>query len=580
MTIAKQIAVVIQLDLNGAPIETVRPAAGQEFGTIAIVGDTVPVSGYQVTLTPARTKQWTALFGVPGAATAFKYLVNDNAIPACPYSSIQDAIDDAVLDGHGPAVPAVVTVLPGSYIEDVAMVAGISVVAFTSPARGVAVTLTGDVTFDLAASTPTALVGISVIGSVVVSGDATQNVLLQGVTVVAVGDAVAASNTSALSTLRMLDCALAVDAAAPNGRALRATTAIDITARDCEFAHADGDLIACDVAAGVTYRFIQCRVFGSQTLDDATGRLEDCFVQALVTGIVKCPVAFLLNGAAFVISGGVVACDNNPAYEGVGVVEPTGAITYTINSNQDPTISNTRVGTRFYYTDTNVAGAGPHAFPLTRDTLCVDTEGLAAAVTLTDLLETANGTQLTIKSLDAAGAITVTDPGGAMIDGAASYVIVAPFGVATFQANHEEGLWMVLVQGSVSTFGAERGVSGALSTVALAGAPEIAAQFPAGIDDVVSGYATRLRVVLSCAGGGTASVQLRNLTAAVLVEIGGPLVTVLTHATATPTVVTSVDLIGAVGFNPAVTNVYQLEVFSSNALLVAMLGIGELIHTA
>lgn len=59
------------------------------------------------------------------------------------FNSIQDAIDQAVLDGHDADDPANIVVSPGTYVEDVAMAAGISVFG-TAQA-----TLDGTVTVDL-----------------------------------------------------------------------------------------------------------------------------------------------------------------------------------------------------------------------------------------------------------------------------------------------------------------------------------------------------------------------------------------------------------------------------------------------
>lgn len=85
----------------------------------------------------------------PAGASGLTFVVGPPGSGA-PFSSIQAAIDSAASGGAGIDAPAVVIVLPGLYVEDVTMAAGVTVFGFAARLTVV----NGSVTFDLPAGTP------------------------------------------------------------------------------------------------------------------------------------------------------------------------------------------------------------------------------------------------------------------------------------------------------------------------------------------------------------------------------------------------------------------------------------------
>jgi hypothetical protein len=78
-------------------------------------------------------------------------------------------------------------------------------------------------------------------------------------------------------------------------------------------------------------------------------------------------------------------------------------------------------------------------------------------------------------------------------------------------------------------------------------------------------------------GPTTANVKLFNVTLGVFVEIGGPGITVLTSpATATPTIVSSVDIRSAVGMSAGLA-LYQTLLYTSSDLEIASLGSADMV---
>ena len=74
----------------------------------------------------------------------------------------------------------------------------------------------------------------------------------------------------------------------------------------------------------------------------------------------------------------------------------------------------------------------------------------------------------------------------------------------------------------------------------------------------------------------TASVQFYNITSGAYVEIGGPGVTHISVSGASPTVISSVDLISASNFNSSSQAIYELQVSSSNGSSYGFFGGFEL----
>ncbi|MCC7398783.1 MAG: hypothetical protein IT455_17080, partial [Planctomycetes bacterium] len=82
--------------------------------------------------------------GSPGAA-ASRYIVDTTLAFGATHTSIQAAIDQAVLDGYGSSTPTTILVRPGSYTGNVALVAGIHLTSAV-PGKSFATAILGQVT--------------------------------------------------------------------------------------------------------------------------------------------------------------------------------------------------------------------------------------------------------------------------------------------------------------------------------------------------------------------------------------------------------------------------------------------------
>ncbi len=130
----------------------------------------------------------------------------------------------------------------------------------------------------------------------------------------------------------------------------------------------------------------------------------------------------------------------------------------------------------------------------------------------------------------------------------------------------------VPIGGSVLTYG-PISLAGTHSSTAVTGAAAIAWQGTLGPKNIAPGIGLKLHAVLFNADAGTDTViRLRNLTTATLVDIGGAGVKTLSVHGVTPTVVDSVNLVTAAGFDATANDLYQLEFYTSDVAHAATLG--------
>lgn len=107
-----------------------RPAATQELFNVFLETDTG--AAYAVILDNTAAKVWTLL--ADGDASAFlssKYWVSDDGLGG--FTTYAAALAAALADGHGPADPATICVLPGTYAEGINLVEGIDVLGIAPP---------------------------------------------------------------------------------------------------------------------------------------------------------------------------------------------------------------------------------------------------------------------------------------------------------------------------------------------------------------------------------------------------------------------------------------------------------------
>ncbi len=439
-----------QGDLNGVPIATALPP--DEWPRATIFCDVNTGAIYQ-NARVAGVAKWVILNGGRGGSS-LPYLVGPVSSPAL-FTSIQDAIDTAVAEGHDGADPAAITVLPGLFVEDLTLYDGIYVFGLAGGAsRDVILTddrilLYGDVTVALPDGGVCGIDGMVVQGSVLFGGAAQQLCVLRDVVVRATASvAVACSNSVADSELVLDHVTITTTASGASAYAFRNTgarlrvagyrVALETGAygdphavgvRDDIFVLSDsysgGPFVVTDAGLLV---LTQCSVYcGATPAITATGAPGD----PAVVELTNCTVS----------SYGTPTFDGADAelYLLSSTVTPYGAA-LTIGAGL--TLGASRVVR--LYTRAVVTGAGPHAFDQTTDSLFVATPPGGAAVVLSDPTTVPDGTRQTVKSTTATGSMTVTVAGGGTIDGAASHVVVAGTtgrSAATYEL--ADGAWTV-----------------------------------------------------------------------------------------------------------------------------------------
>lgn len=108
--------------------------------------------------------RWDLIGGGSSGFLSSKYWVNAaGQVPVTGFTTVQSAVNAAVADGHGPTNPAVICILPGTYVEDVTLAAGISLFAVVNGFLGTAL-IQGNVDASLISSGTNSLSNIAIIG--------------------------------------------------------------------------------------------------------------------------------------------------------------------------------------------------------------------------------------------------------------------------------------------------------------------------------------------------------------------------------------------------------------------------------
>ncbi len=232
----------VQTSLGGSPIETVMPAAGKPVGTIAF--DLTALAFYQVCQTTGDAHVWRGLGG-SGAGWS-KYVVSSQATPVTPYATITSAIAAAVADGHDETRPAVVLIMPGTYVESFSLPAGIRLQGLGGSTGGDAafipndsVVITGSVTFAPAAGGESSIENLRINGQVLFGGTGQQSLALRQISVSTTAvSAVVCTNTTADCELLCSDCYFVSTNGTPaNVRLILSTGArVRIVMHDCTLA--------------------------------------------------------------------------------------------------------------------------------------------------------------------------------------------------------------------------------------------------------------------------------------------------------------------------------------------------------
>lgn len=261
---------------------------------------------------------------VDGSLTSTPYTVGPNLA----YATIQAAIDAAVADGKDGSDPAVVSVAPGTYVEDVALAAGVYLQAVQDP-QG-AVTIQGTVTCSLAdggSGVDTNFTGVA--GFVLegqganpgldFTGAVAQRLYLVNCNVSsATGDAANFDDTGATSDAFAVGCKFSVPSGSAGAALAMTSTATVLRATDCIFEHGDGAGAGATVASVATGAALEA--FGGSMQGTAV------FSSAATPGSVLRGVYIDSGLAAAVTTNALVTLDGiyvnsaaTPVVDGVGI---------------------------------------------------------------------------------------------------------------------------------------------------------------------------------------------------------------------------------------------------------------------
>lgn len=401
--------------------------------------------------------RWDALGnGATGMLT--KYWVNvAGQQPAAPYTSIQDAVNAAVADGHGTSHPAVVYILPGVYIENVNIPGGISLYGLQGTFA--AISLVGTLTVS---GGTLGITGINIVRGITLNNPS-GGVIIRNCIVQAAGvarDAIIASGTTVSSRIIIIDSEII---SLPGFVSIRQTS--------------DGlfDLERCTITSQTSANSM---VFQS-SLKTIINRC-DISGRVVIDGLLSVDVSALIQYCSMVTDGiDLVAGLNNAlvlfqqnSYNRSGTVGPwfsSDSATSTFVFDDVP--SGTTGTTVTPFVGTNVrAVAGEVIRPYTAETITGVGEGpvnltnhksdvivignLAAGVTvnLPSVATMFDGQRYTIKRAQgSSGALNITPFAGESIEGAASYTVAGAAGTqfhgVTLQAapNDPNGqLWYIV----------------------------------------------------------------------------------------------------------------------------------------
>jgi hypothetical protein len=405
-----------------------RPAATQELFNVFLETDTG--AAYAVILDNTATKVWTLL--ADGDASTFvssKYWVSEDGYGG--YTSYAAALAAALADGHGPADPATICVLPGTYAEGINLVEGIDVLGIAPPGSEA-------VTFTLAASSLSAgatlnVANIAFVGALPIAmlelggGGGASIYNLRGCLVrnTGPGGLVRVSNPTA-AELRMLDCkgenpaqgagVWALDTAASTVRLTTSQVFID--------AGLDGRAVRLG-AAGNNHICSQLRTQGQlQQPGGGSVALPNCVIETDTVPAIE------LGGTAFAVLIQTLIVQNNPppgvytvaAIAGGGGILTTDATFTGTGRTIDPAL--TQVAGYFRparsLLDINADEIAFRGDDLVR----IDTTNNPVTYTLPPMASVVSGTRTTCKHISGANLATVAAAAADNIDGAPSVALV------------------------------------------------------------------------------------------------------------------------------------------------------------
>lgn len=281
------------------------------------------------------------LMGGPGAALGWpKYVVNvAGQQPVTPYQSIQAAIDDAVVDGHGFANPTQVLVFPGTYTETVTAEIGIHIVGFEgceprdTVIAGQLVIAPGAAVVGGSLRIANMDIRPSAKPATVISGVGRAAVLLSNCSILGDGrEAVTTSNTNVASELILRGCICAkVGAVLAAGTALvRATVGVIgplILEDGCQVTVDKTTEKAVQSAAFNGTRINGSKIIGRILIQSNSAEVEDCNLTVDAQAAIDLDTASLiLTDCTILHTGGVNP--GGPTVGGVGSTATYGNVTW------------------------------------------------------------------------------------------------------------------------------------------------------------------------------------------------------------------------------------------------------------
>ncbi len=407
-----------------------------QFGTSAEITGQNPQEGgvFSVDSTDVvrvTRKNLTQLIIGGSGALSGKYWVNvAGQQPATTYTTIASAMAAAVADGHSDTNPAVIWVLPGTYTENITMLAGISIQGMVSGTNDAAVHIVGTVDVGLPANEGDIILSNVVIdGRLTGTGTKAAAVQLDNVRVVQTDIAtspVVFSSTQLVVTANRFHVICLPACAVP---AFSVTASVTFSGTEGQII-TDSDRVALSIvnAAGASIvSFTEAVVQGSIAITDKVDvRLRAC---RLVSASTLC--TFTTDGTLHLIRCEVTVGDSTLIATGPGLVIDVDSfyVNPVTGVGGATTLTSTVRYTHRQHTEFEFTGAGPYTITTLFDTFLVNTaEGAPANKTLNlpALNTIPRGTRLRIqKQVAILNTVIVTPSGANTIGGIAGNLTLA-----------------------------------------------------------------------------------------------------------------------------------------------------------
>jgi hypothetical protein len=359
-----------------------------------------------------------------------KYFVNvAGQEPVTPYTSVNDAIDAMVADGHDAANPGVCWVLPGVYSEGVIVLpAGISIQGmvqdFGDLANGIGnlPNIIASVIFSPAGTGSSSLSNLAIGGSLSVTGATAVGLVLDHVAIIQTAASAGASPflvTNPIAQITILNSSVVSLLANPSP-SIDLQGAATLTAFDLSL-NADADQPAFNMNAGGTVRLRNSRAQGQFTLAGVgTVILTDC---ALRVGAL--PAFALGAGIVVTVIRGTIFCANAIAVSGVGIFTQTDVAYTSIAGTYAATVVTTAAIAAVMRQKEEIVIPPGGTITTTDEAFTMDATAGNTAMNLLALATVPRGYEPSLKKVSVANTVTVTPDGAETIDGAATFVLVA-----------------------------------------------------------------------------------------------------------------------------------------------------------